>query len=59
MRWLNRSYEGLGLLVVIVLAPIAALYLLVTGELGQALLAVAILVVALVVAAAGIRRARR
>ncbi len=59
MRWLNRSYEGLGLLVVIVLAPIAAIYLLITGEIGQALIAVALFVVALLVAAAGLRRMRR
>lgn len=50
-RWIERlvgGYEASGVLVVVVLAPIAALYALVTGEPGQALIALVLFVAGLV-----------
>jgi hypothetical protein len=62
-RWLERlvgGYEGLGVLVVVLLAPLAAVYALVTGEPGQALIALVLFFAGLVYFARRLRaRARR
>jgi hypothetical protein len=57
LAWLDRLIAGAGLLVVIVLAPIAAIYWLVTGHAGNALIVLGVLVVVLAVVALRLRDA--
>jgi uncharacterized MnhB-related membrane protein len=57
--WLLGGIETAGVVVVAVLAPIAALYSLVTGEPGHAVIALALFVAALVYLVQAVRRRPR